>query len=65
MNWITHEVVNQPVPLADTNLFEHNVPLREALAHHAPQLDTAPLAALGRAGRQRRDAGPCAAGQHA
>ncbi|RZT91424.1 isovaleryl-CoA dehydrogenase [Rivibacter subsaxonicus] len=47
MNWTTHEVANQPLALADTNLFEHNVPLREALAHHAPALDAVSLSALG------------------
>jgi putative acyl-CoA dehydrogenase len=44
---ITHEVLNQPQPLVDTNLFETNRPLRDALRLHAPGLDTAPLAQLG------------------
>jgi putative acyl-CoA dehydrogenase len=43
----THEVFNQPEPLADTNLFETNRPLRDALRLHAPDLDTEPLAKLG------------------
>ena len=43
----THEVFNQPEPLADTNLFETNRPLRDALRLQAPDLDTAPLAKLG------------------
>jgi putative acyl-CoA dehydrogenase len=47
MSVLTHEVFNQPVPLVHYNLFETNLPLREALAFHAPQLDTAPLHALG------------------
>jgi putative acyl-CoA dehydrogenase len=43
----THEVVNQPAPLAGYNLFDGNHALRDALKFNAPQLDTAPLAALG------------------
>lgn len=44
---LTHEVFNQPEPLADTNLFETNRALRDALRFNAPGLDTAPLQALG------------------
>jgi putative acyl-CoA dehydrogenase len=44
----THEVFNQPEPLVDYDLFETNRPLRDALRLNAPQLDTAPLARLGR-----------------
>ncbi|NPC54191.1 isovaleryl-CoA dehydrogenase [Caenimonas soli] len=44
---VTHEVVNQPEPLADYNLFEGNQGLRAALKLNAPDLDTAELAALG------------------
>lgn len=44
----THEVLNQPAPLAGANLWELNRPLRDALAHQAPGLDTGKLAALGR-----------------
>lgn len=47
MSVLTHEVFNQPAPLVHYNLFETNLPLREALAFHAPELDTAPLHALG------------------
>jgi putative acyl-CoA dehydrogenase len=47
MSAATHEVFNQPEPLADYNLFEGNQALRDALRFNAPQLDTAPLAALG------------------
>lgn len=47
MDSSTHEVFNQPAPLADYNLFEGNRPLRDALRLHVPDLDTAPLAALG------------------
>jgi len=43
----THEVFNQPEPLVDTNLFAANQPLRDAVRWNAPQLDTAPLQALG------------------
>ncbi|HVZ43624.1 MAG TPA: isovaleryl-CoA dehydrogenase [Ramlibacter sp.] len=43
----THDVVNQPEPLANYNLFEHNRALRDALAFNAPDLGTAPLAELG------------------
>jgi putative acyl-CoA dehydrogenase len=43
----THEVFNQPEPLAGYNLFERNHGLREALKFNAPKLDTAPLAELG------------------
>ncbi|MCE3270184.1 MAG: acyl-CoA dehydrogenase-like protein [Ramlibacter sp.] len=44
----THEVFNQPEPLVDYDLFETNRPLRDALRFNGPQLDTAPLARLGR-----------------
>jgi len=44
---VTHEVVNQPEPLADYNLFEGNRGLRDALKLNAPGLDTGELAALG------------------
>ena len=43
----THEVFNQPSPLVDYNLFATNRPLRDALKFNAPQLDVAPLEALG------------------
>ncbi|TFZ08220.1 isovaleryl-CoA dehydrogenase [Ramlibacter humi] len=43
----THEVFNQPAPLAGYDLFAGNAALRDALKFNAPQLDTAPLAALG------------------
>ena len=45
--WRTHEVSNQPQPLADCNLFEGNAAMRDALAHHAPGLDTTALSRLG------------------
>ncbi len=44
---ITHEVFNQPEPLAGYNLFETNRPLRDALKFNAPQQDTAELSQLG------------------
>ncbi len=44
----THEVLNQAAPWVGANLFETNRPLRDALAHHAPTLDTARLRALGK-----------------
>ncbi len=43
----THEVFNQPEPLAGYNLFETNRPLRDALKFNAPRLDWAELAKLG------------------
>src|SRR5688500_12308313 len=43
----THEVLNQPEPLADYDLFEGNRPLRDALKFNAPALDTAELSRLG------------------
>ncbi len=43
----THEVFNQSQPLANLNLFLANRPLRDALALHAPSLDTTRLQALG------------------
>jgi putative acyl-CoA dehydrogenase len=49
MSDLTHEVFNQPEPLVDYDLFEGNNALRAALKLNAPQLDTAPLAALGKA----------------
>lgn len=48
MSAVTHEVFNQPEPLVDYDLFESNRPLRDALKFNAPQLDTAPLAELGK-----------------
>jgi putative acyl-CoA dehydrogenase len=42
-----HDVFNQSTPFVGVNLFETHRPLRDALAHHAPTLDTARLAALG------------------
>jgi putative acyl-CoA dehydrogenase len=43
----THQVLNQPEPLADYNLFAGNQPLRDALKLNAPQLDLAALQSLG------------------
>ena len=43
----THEVLNQPTPLEDINLFQANQALRDALKFNAPALDTASLSALG------------------
>ncbi|MET3496690.1 isovaleryl-CoA dehydrogenase [Variovorax boronicumulans] len=43
----THEVFNQPAPLADYNLFETNRPLRDALKFNAPALQLGPLQELG------------------
>jgi putative acyl-CoA dehydrogenase len=45
----THEVFNQPAPLAGYNLFRTNRALRDALAFNAPQLDPGALDALGAA----------------
>ena len=44
---ITHEVFNQPEPLVDTNLFDGNLGLQQALQFNAPGLDTSALRALG------------------
>ncbi len=43
----THAVTNQAAPLVGVNLYDGNRPLRDALALHAPKLDTAALRALG------------------
>ena len=43
----THEVFNQPAPLAGYNLFDSNRPLRDALNFNAPQLPTDALRQLG------------------
>jgi putative acyl-CoA dehydrogenase len=43
----THEVFNQPAPLAGYNLFDTNRPLRDALNFNAPQLPTESLRQLG------------------
>jgi putative acyl-CoA dehydrogenase len=43
----THEVFNQPEPLANYSLFEGNRALDDALRLNAPLLDRAPLVALG------------------
>ena len=48
MSTVTHEVLNQPTPLQDINLFEGHQALRDALRLHAPGLDTASLASLGK-----------------
>ena len=45
----THEVFNQPEPLAGYNLFETNRPLRDALKFNAPALGAAALSQLGAA----------------
>ena len=47
MSHITHEVTNQSRPLQGVNLFQANQPLRDGLALHAPDMDTARLLALG------------------
>jgi putative acyl-CoA dehydrogenase len=47
MSHATHEVFNQSTPWVGVNLFDANGPLRDAIAHHAPQLDTARLRSLG------------------
>ncbi len=44
---VTHEVFNQPTPLADIDLYAGNRALQDALKFNAPGLDTAPLAQLG------------------
>ena len=44
----THEVFNQSEPLCGVNLYLANRPLRDALALHAPGLDTGRLCAIGR-----------------
>lgn len=43
----THEVTNQPAPLADVDLFRLNLPMRDALARLAPGLDSSGLTKLG------------------
>jgi putative acyl-CoA dehydrogenase len=43
----THDVLNQPVPLAGYDAFAGNRALQAALKFNAPQLDTAPLQQLG------------------
>jgi putative acyl-CoA dehydrogenase len=48
MNAVTHEVFNQPEPLADVNLFDINRPLQDGLKFNAPELGTDALQALGR-----------------
>lgn len=55
----THEVFNQPAPLADYNLFQTNRPLRDALKFNAPALDSSELGRLGAA------LGSCAMQTHA
>ncbi|WP_225782833.1 isovaleryl-CoA dehydrogenase [Xenophilus sp. Marseille-Q4582] len=48
MTFTTHDVFNQPEPLADYDLFATNRAMRDALRFHAPDLELAPLQALGR-----------------
>ncbi len=43
----THEVANQALPLVGANLFDGDRALRDALAFHAPGVDTAALSGLG------------------
>ncbi len=43
----THEVFNQSTPLTDSNLFEANLPLREALQRWHPGFDGARFVAMG------------------
>ena len=45
----THDVFNQPQPLVGYNLFDGNLPLREALKFNAPTLETTSLSGLGEA----------------
>ncbi len=45
---VTHDVLNQPEPLVDADLYAGNAGLQAALRLNAPGLDTAPLQALGR-----------------
>ena len=47
MTHATHEVFNQPLPLADVNLFDINQPLQDAVKFNAPKLDTGALRQLG------------------
>ncbi|AMO25071.1 DNA alkylation response protein [Ramlibacter solisilvae] len=47
MSHSTHEVFNQPQPLAGYNLFTGNRALQDALKFNAPRLDAAPLERLG------------------
>ena len=44
---VTHEVFNQPAPLADINLFDGNAALQAALKLNAPGINLTPLRALG------------------
>ena len=55
----THEVFNQGTPFTGANLFRTNRALRDALAFHAPALDTTRLDLLG------AEAGSAAMQQHA
>lgn len=48
MSIATHEVFNQPEPLTDYDLFATNRAMQDALRFHAPDLEQAPLQALGR-----------------
>jgi putative acyl-CoA dehydrogenase len=48
MTDVTHDVFNQPKPLVDTNLFETNRAMQDALRFNAPGIDTAPLRDLGK-----------------
>ena len=47
MTHATREVFNQPLPLADVNLFDINQPLQDAVKFNAPKLDTGALRQLG------------------
>ena len=46
-DWRTHEVFNQPQPLAGYDLFAGHAALQAALAFNAPKADATPLAELG------------------
>ena len=47
MNWQTHTVFNQPIPLNNSNLFLSDVALRDAVARHDAGWDSELLASIG------------------
>ncbi|MRT56043.1 isovaleryl-CoA dehydrogenase [Enterobacteriaceae bacterium RIT693] len=47
MDWQTHTVFNQPVPLSNSNLFLSDIPLREAVLREGAGWDVELLASIG------------------
>jgi len=47
MDWTTHTVFNQPIPLSNSNLFLSDIPLRDAVVREGAGWDSERLASVG------------------